>query len=64
MTDRILDAFLARQQLEGTALAAQSDVLSVMPGGGTRPSCDASGYCTSPVAGVTDWAAASLGNVR
>jgi hypothetical protein len=31
MADRILDAFLARQQLESTALAAESDVLSVTP---------------------------------
>lgn len=31
MADRILDAFLARQQLEATALAAESDVLSVTP---------------------------------
>jgi hypothetical protein len=31
MSDRILDAFLARQQLESTALAEESDLLTVMP---------------------------------
>jgi hypothetical protein len=33
MTDRIFDAFLARQQLEGSALAQESDLLTLRPTG-------------------------------